>query len=85
MTSASDAAEFLVALISQLFHADVLITEQAERIDSGRLHQHIRHRLSNSHRSSSLHSGTPQRGSVPNDGSGPIARGRPVAYAQHTP
>jgi uncharacterized small protein (DUF1192 family) len=29
-----DAAEFLVELISQLFHADVLITEQAERIDA---------------------------------------------------
>jgi hypothetical protein len=32
MTSLADAREFLVELISQLFHADVLITEQAERI-----------------------------------------------------
>jgi hypothetical protein len=30
----ADAREFLVELISQLFHADVLITEQAERIDA---------------------------------------------------
>ena len=34
MTSLNDAREFLVELISQLFHADVLITEQAERIDA---------------------------------------------------
>jgi uncharacterized small protein (DUF1192 family) len=33
MTSLNDAREFLVELISQLFHADVLITEQAERIE----------------------------------------------------
>jgi polyhydroxyalkanoate synthesis regulator phasin len=33
MTTA-DAREFLADLISQLFHADVLITEQAERIDA---------------------------------------------------
>ena len=29
----ADAREFLVELISQLFHADVLIAEQAERIE----------------------------------------------------
>jgi uncharacterized small protein (DUF1192 family) len=29
-----DARQFLVELISQLLHADVLITEQAERIDA---------------------------------------------------
>ena len=34
MTSLTDASEFLVELISQLFHADVLITEQAERIEA---------------------------------------------------
>ena len=34
MTTLNDAREFLVELISQLFHADVLITEQAERIDA---------------------------------------------------
>jgi len=34
MTTATDAQEFLAGLISQLFHADVLITEQAERIDA---------------------------------------------------
>ena len=34
MTGLSDAREFLVELIGQLFHADVLITEQAERIDT---------------------------------------------------
>jgi hypothetical protein len=34
MTTLTDAREFLVELISQLFHADVLITEQAERIDA---------------------------------------------------
>jgi hypothetical protein len=34
MTGLSDAREFLVELISQLFHADVLITEQAERIEA---------------------------------------------------
>jgi hypothetical protein len=34
MTGLTDAREFLVELISQLFHADVLITEQAERIDA---------------------------------------------------
>ena len=28
----NDAFEFFVELVSQLFHADVLITEQAERI-----------------------------------------------------
>ena len=33
MTDLADAREFLVELISQLFHADVLITEQADRID----------------------------------------------------
>jgi len=33
MTTA-DAGELLAELISQLFHADVLITEQAERIDA---------------------------------------------------
>jgi hypothetical protein len=32
MTTA--AVEFLVELVSQLFHADVLITEQAERIEA---------------------------------------------------
>lgn len=32
MTTLADAREFLAELISQLFHADVLITEQAERI-----------------------------------------------------
>jgi hypothetical protein len=31
---AIDAGEFLVEIVSQLFHADVLITEQAERIDA---------------------------------------------------
>jgi uncharacterized small protein (DUF1192 family) len=34
MTGLNDAREFLVELISQLFHADVLITEQAERIEA---------------------------------------------------
>jgi hypothetical protein len=34
MTALADAREFLVELISQLFHADVLITEQADRIDA---------------------------------------------------
>jgi hypothetical protein len=34
MTTLADAREFLVELISQLFHADVLITEQAERIEA---------------------------------------------------
>ena len=34
MTGLTDAREFLVELISQLFHADVLITEQAERIEA---------------------------------------------------
>jgi len=34
MTTFADTREFLVELISQLFHADVLITEQAERIDA---------------------------------------------------
>jgi uncharacterized small protein (DUF1192 family) len=34
MTGFTDAREFLVELISQLFHADVLITEQAERIEA---------------------------------------------------
>jgi hypothetical protein len=34
MTTFADAREFLVELISQLFHADVLITEQAERIEA---------------------------------------------------
>ena len=33
MTTA-DAQEFLAELISQLFHADVLITEQAEQIEA---------------------------------------------------
>jgi hypothetical protein len=33
MTTA-DAAHFLAELISQLVHADVLVTEQAERIDA---------------------------------------------------
>lgn len=32
MTTLDDAHEFLVELISQLFHADVLIAEQAERL-----------------------------------------------------
>jgi hypothetical protein len=42
MTALNDAREFLIAisflveLISQLFHTDVLTTEQAERIDSAR-------------------------------------------------
>ena len=34
MSDLSDAREFLAELISQLFHADVLITEQAERIEA---------------------------------------------------
>ena len=34
MTTLNDARQFLVELISQLFHADVLITEQAERIEA---------------------------------------------------
>src|SRR5438552_11435929 len=34
MTTLPDARQFLVDLISQLFHADVLITEQAERIEA---------------------------------------------------
>jgi hypothetical protein len=34
MTTLADAREFLVELIRQLFHTDVLITEQAERIDA---------------------------------------------------
>jgi uncharacterized small protein (DUF1192 family) len=29
----NDAFELLVEIVSQLFHADVLITEQAERIE----------------------------------------------------
>lgn len=33
MNTTTDAQEFLAELINQLFHADVLITEQAERID----------------------------------------------------
>jgi hypothetical protein len=31
VTTTTEAAEFLAELISQLFHADELITEQAER------------------------------------------------------
>ena len=34
MTTLAAAREFLVKLISQLFHADVLITEQAGCIDT---------------------------------------------------
>jgi hypothetical protein len=34
MTDAIDANEFLLELVSQLFHADVLITEQAEGIEA---------------------------------------------------
>jgi len=34
MTTFTDAREFLVELINQLFHADVLITEQVERIEA---------------------------------------------------
>ena len=34
MTTLNDAREFLVELISQLFHADALIAEQAERIEA---------------------------------------------------
>jgi uncharacterized small protein (DUF1192 family) len=34
MTTLADAREFLAELISQLFHADVLITGQAERIEA---------------------------------------------------
>jgi hypothetical protein len=34
MNTLADAREFLVELISQLVHADVLITKQAERIDA---------------------------------------------------
>jgi hypothetical protein len=34
MTIATDAAEFLVEIVTQRFHADVLITEQAERIEA---------------------------------------------------
>jgi len=34
VTGLTNAREFLVELISQLFHADVLITEQAERIEA---------------------------------------------------
>ena len=30
----NDAFEFFVELVSQLFHADVLVTEQAERIEA---------------------------------------------------
>lgn len=30
----NDAFEFFVELVSQLFHADVVITEQAERIEA---------------------------------------------------
>ena len=30
----NDAFEFFVELVSQLFHADVLITEQAQRIEA---------------------------------------------------
>jgi hypothetical protein len=30
----NDAFEFFVELVSQIFHADVLITEQAERIEA---------------------------------------------------
>jgi uncharacterized small protein (DUF1192 family) len=33
MSTAMDAGELLVELASQLFHADILITEQAERIE----------------------------------------------------
>ena len=33
MSTVTDAGEFLVELASQLFHADILITEQAERIE----------------------------------------------------
>jgi uncharacterized small protein (DUF1192 family) len=33
MSIAMDAREFVVELVTQLFHADVLITEQAERIE----------------------------------------------------
>jgi hypothetical protein len=33
MTTLADAREFLAELISQLFHADVLIAEQAQRIE----------------------------------------------------
>jgi uncharacterized small protein (DUF1192 family) len=47
MSDLADAREFLVELISQLFHADVLITEQAERIEAleaeiERLRAHLR-------------------------------------------
>jgi hypothetical protein len=34
MTIANDARELLVEIVTQLFHADVLITEQAERIEA---------------------------------------------------
>jgi hypothetical protein len=34
MTIANDAGELLVEIVTQLFHADVLITEQAERIEA---------------------------------------------------
>ena len=34
MTIAIDARELLVVIVTQLFHADVLITEQAERIEA---------------------------------------------------
>lgn len=34
MTTLTETGEFLVELISQLFHADVLITEQADRIEA---------------------------------------------------
>ena len=34
MTTLADAREFLAELISQLLHADVLISEQAERIEA---------------------------------------------------
>ena len=30
----TDAFEFFVELVSQLFHADVLVAEQAERIEA---------------------------------------------------
>jgi len=48
MTTLADARQFLVELISQLWHADALITEQAERIetleaDNARLRRELDH------------------------------------------
>jgi hypothetical protein len=34
MATAMDPREFVLELVNQLFHADVLVSEQAERIDA---------------------------------------------------